>query len=231
MARIIMDSTEKQTNSSHPLADAETKAEVNIETSYQPQSIPQQQQQQQPNPTIANYHVGGSVLAGLPAAQLQAQQQMMLMAQMFQLSQQPVVGNHQITNSVQQAQQNLVQLMNLQQQQQQQGLLFQSMSQAAASNPMAFNMLGMGPLLLSHLGGNTAGFFPNLSQIPNAATSASSAAATPPGAGNNVGPTIQADTDVSDPGWEDQYKALKRYALVNGHTKVPARYKENPKVS
>lgn len=231
MARIIMDSTEKQTNSSHPLPDAETRAEVNIETSYQPQSTPQQQQQQQPNPTIANYLMGSSVLAGLPAAQLQAQQQMMLMAQMFQLGQQPVVGNHQSTNSVQQAQQNLVQLMNLQQQQQQQGLLFRSMSQAASSNPMAFNMLGMGPLLLSHLGGNTAGFFPNLSQISNAATSASSAAATPPGAGNNVGTTIQADTDVSDPGWEDQYKALKRYALVNGHTKVPARYKENPKVS
>eukprot|EP00956_Cyclotella_meneghiniana_P013579 scaffold19713_cov47-Cyclotella_meneghiniana.AAC.9 len=38
------------------------------------------------------------------------------------------------------------------------------------------------------------------------------------------------DDNIPEPGWEDQYKALQRYSLVNGHTKVPSRYMENPKL-
>ena len=33
-----------------------------------------------------------------------------------------------------------------------------------------------------------------------------------------------------DPGWEDQFKNLRAYQLQFGHSKVPARFKANPKL-
>jgi len=47
----------------------------------------------------------------------------------------------------------------------------------------------------------------------------------PPLAAVNHQPSPQ-----EDPGWEDQYKALRAYRLSNGNCRVPARYKANPKL-
>ena len=148
-----------------------------------------------------------------------------------------------------QQQQALAQLMNLQQQQMN---LLQSMSMngaAGPSNPMAPNMMMENPsqqqmtLLPGPFGENMMGVVsanvPTFAPIPNNIMSPAVGFATSPSRGDGVDTASAADNspeeadddNMPEPGWEDQYKALQRYRLVNGDTKVPARYKENPKVS
>lgn len=206
------------------------------------------------NPFNAGFNnTGNDVLRAINPAQLQSQQQaqnqMMLMAQMLQLSQQqPLTGQVANNNQV------LAQLMNLQQQQQElntltQINLWQSMARASSNNPMQTNPMGIAPAqqqmnqflfgLAGNVNMNLGGVFPNSGQNPNNIMPSVSAAA----AANTIlssnqetaskppsNAALQGDTPLEDPGWEDQFKALQRYRLVNGHTKVPARYKENPKL-
>ena len=171
-----------------------------------------------------------SSLAEISAAQIQTHQQMMLMAQMIQMSQQQFMGGNQCGTN---APHGLAQLMSLHQQQQ--GLaqinLLESIRRANnAVNSIAPNT-SMDPaqrqmMPLSGFSGNINGVFPNSNQIQNNIHAASGTSSLNAAAVN--GP--QTEEVMNDPGWEDQYKALQRYKLVNGHTKVPARYKENPKL-
>ncbi|KAL7478633.1 hypothetical protein ACHAW6_004388 [Cyclotella cf. meneghiniana] len=123
------------------------------------------------------------------------------------------------------------------------------MARASSNNPMQTNPMGIAPAqqqmnqflfgLAGNVNMNLGGVFPNSGQNPNNIMPSVSAAA----AANTILPSnqetaskppsnaaLQGDTPLEDPGWEDQFKALHRYRLVNGHTKVPARYKENPKL-
>lgn len=198
-----------------------------------------------PNTSGLNMGCFGGFSPG--SAQMQAHQQMVLM-QMMQMNQQAMASCGGGVQTPQQ--QGLAQLMNLQQQQMN---LLQSMSMggsAGPSNPMASNMMMANPsqqpmmLLPGPFGANMMGMIPAnaaaFGQVPNNnIMSPTVGAATSPSMGDGADTAAAADNcpdeadddDMPDPGWEDQYKALARYRLVNGHTKVPARYKENPKVS
>ena len=119
---------------------------------------------------------------------------------------------------------------------------------AAAQQPMnQLQVLGaaqqpMNPLLLG-LGGNLnlglGGLVPNMNTFPNQVL----AAAMTSSANAAVNPSQDAASRIlinraaqgggkldDDPVWDEHFKALQRFRLVNGHTKVPARYKDNPKL-
>jgi len=231
--------------------------ETNNQPSAQAQSDLQQQQQLAPVPAAG---LGGNLLGAMLLPQLAQNQpnaalsnnaagllpqqpmpnQLMLMAQMLQPPQpQQLAGDNG---------NQLAQLMNIQQQQLNaiaQMNMFQAGAQA--NNVFAMSQLGfpaaqqqLNQLLLG-LGGNAqlGGLLPIVNnQVPNAVLSTATTAAPTQNALALVqnaaasalpGGTLQ-EVNIDDPGWEDQFKALQRYRLVNGHTKVPARYKDNPKV-
>ena len=167
-------------------------------------------------------------LAEISTAQLQAHHQMMIMAQMFQMNQQHIIGGNQGGMNSSQV---LAQLMSLQQQQQ--GLAqinFLQSLRANGANSMAPTMSVNPPqrqmMPLAGFNGNLDCVFPNATQLQN--NNHAALGGTSSSNDTTIGP--QTEEIMNDPGWEDQYKALQRYKLANGHTKVPARYKSNPKL-
>ena len=226
-------------NNQQPLAAADANA-------AQPgDNLKTEQPDLQAGPNASGFGFGGFPPS---SAQIQTHQQMVL-TQMMQMNQQAMAscgGGGQT-----QQQQGLAQLMNLQQQQMN---LLQSMSMngtAGSSNPMApnTNMMMANPsqqpmmLLPGPFGGNmmvvVSANAPTVAPIPNNimspavgfATSRSKSDDVDTAAAADNSPEEADDDNIPEPGWEDQYKALQRYRLVNRDTKVPARYKENPKVS
>eukprot|EP00804_Cyclotella_cryptica_P027074 CCRYP_013615-RA/>CCRYP_013615-RA protein AED:0.01 eAED:0.01 QI:345/1/1/1/1/1/2/401/437 len=244
---------EKQDNEQEPRNDSDVlPTQRRPETNPLPQH-PLNQELLNPFSAACYNNPGGDVLRAINPAQLQSQQQaqnqMMLMAQMLQLSQQqPLAGQMANNNQV------FAHLMNIQQQQQElntlsQMNLWQSMARASSNNAMQTNPMGIAPAqqqmnqfllgLAGNVNINMGGLFSNPGQLPNNIMPSISAAAAankalPPNQDAAAKPpahtALQGDTPLEDPGWEDQFKALQRYRLVNGHTKVPARYKENPKL-
>jgi hypothetical protein len=203
----------------------------NEESNPQPQSSHQMMVNSSNSNPMAFMNMGG--LGAMPAVQLQAQHQMMLMAQMLRMNQLPLaVGSQGNASASHNSQHGMAELVKLQQQQQQAQMnLLQSMSMSQGGNPM-----GMNPsqqqmnqfLLAAGIGGNMGqGFYPgNFRPLRSDVPKVASIGSTPSDSNNTAAnKRSQAEDDMNDPGWEDQYKALQRYRLVNGHTKVPARYK------
>ena len=89
-------------------------------------------------------------------------------------------------------------------------------------NPMMLNpmMVGMGMGMNMNMASMNNNFMNFEGMTPQQAVMANPA-------GFNL-PVVQ--TSQEDPGWEEQYFALKAYQRENGHCKVPARYKANPKL-
>jgi hypothetical protein len=89
-------------------------------------------------------------------------------------------------------------------------------------NPMMLNpmMVGMGMGMNMNMASMNNNFMNFEGMTPQQALMANPA-------GFNL-PVVQ--TSQEDPGWEEQYFALKAYQRENGHCKVPARYKANPKL-
>lgn len=199
----------------------------NEESSPQPRLSEGMVNSSSSNP-MAFVNMGG--LGAVPATQLQAQQQMMLMAQMLQMNQQPVaVGSQGSSSASNNSQQGMAELVKLQQQAQMNFL--QSMG---GVNPVVDSMMAMHPsqqhmnqLLLSSIGGNMGqGFFPGNFGLNSAVPNVASVGSTPSDSNSTAAnKRPEGEDEMNDPGWEDQYKALQRYRLVNRHTKVPARYK------
>lgn len=220
---------ERHHNDQQHLADAKEEQRQ----SNDPQSV-QPNLQSQPNSTTigTSAFIDSHALAGFSAAQaqFQTQQQMMLMQMLQMGQQQPLMANGQ--GGMNSSPQGLAHLINLQHQQQQRLNLLQAMG-----NPMTVNYAGANPhqqqmnqLFLANM--NMGNVFPinRLSNNNNAI--ASSGPTTPIGPDTNSSAlSLPRDNQVvTDLGWEDQYAALKQYKLIHGHVKVPARYKENPKL-
>lgn len=78
-------------------------------------------------------------------------------------------------------------------------------------NPMMMNTMGMGMGLNNSM--NFDGMTPQQAMLASAG-----------------GLDMSMVTTQEDPGWEEQFLALKAYARDTGHCKVPARFKPNPKL-
>ncbi len=108
---------------------------------------------------------------------------------------------------------------------------------AAANNSAAAfqlnNNMGMNPMMLNAMMMNNPmmgmgmGMNMNMAGMMNFEGMTPQQAVMANPAGFNL-PVVQ--TSQEDPGWEEQYFALKGYQRENGHCRVPARYKANPKL-
>lgn len=93
------------------------------------------------------------------------------------------------------------------------------MNSAMMSNPM----MGMGMGMNMNMGMNMA----NMNNFMNFDGMAQQQSVMPNSGGFNL-PMVQSSQE--DPGWEEQFFALKAYQRETGHCKVPARFKSNPKL-